>query len=73
MRTGMSWTRKLLALTLAVSFCLAIGLIVLELLFGGWFRSPHSWRAADQLNLIRDQVINYDVSKIYGQGAPQVE
>lgn len=68
----MNLTNMILALFLAVGLSLAIGLVVFELIFGGWLRTPDGWRALEQLNVIRDRTIKYDVERIYGEGAPPV-
>lgn len=68
----MTLTKRIIALVLATGLSLAFGLVVFELLFGGWIRTPDGWRAAERLNLIRDRAIVYDATKIYGDNAPPV-
>ena len=54
---------KILLINLAV---LLAGLLVLELLFGGWFHRP----VLSRLNLIRDVTITRDVSNLYDTENP---
>lgn len=67
----MSSTRRALLLACASLLTLALGVIVLELVFGQWLRQG-SWSRAERLNVVRDKRIRYDVTHIYGAGAPAI-
>ena len=45
---------------------LVIGLIILEISFGGWFNKDK----LNRLNLVKDRILNFDVSQIYRDPNP---
>lgn len=68
----MNSTSKAVAAVVAAGASLTVGLVILELVFGGWLRAPEGWQSTDQLNLIRDRTIFYDASGIYGDDATPI-
>ncbi|MBF0165439.1 MAG: SGNH/GDSL hydrolase family protein [Magnetococcales bacterium] len=67
----MSWIKKLLFLTIGILVPLLVGVVILELLFGSWWRVD-PWEAANRLNIIRDRHVVYQVGNLYGSGMESV-
>ncbi|MBD8049723.1 SGNH/GDSL hydrolase family protein [Limnohabitans radicicola] len=67
----MNSTKKALFIVIGMSMSLLAGLVLLEIIFGQWFR-PDPWVATRQLNIIRQQSITYNVQNIQGHSSPTV-
>lgn len=67
----MSWTKKLIFLTIGISVPLALAVLVLEFIFGSWLHEEE-WSKTRSINIIRNVQIKYDVESIYGKGLPTV-
>jgi len=48
---------------------LGVGIVILELVFGGWFNTNN----LNRLNLLKDRVIQYDVSHLYNDPQPIIQ
>ncbi|MBF0262644.1 MAG: SGNH/GDSL hydrolase family protein [Magnetococcales bacterium] len=62
----MSWIKKLLFLTIGILVPLFVGVVILELLFGSWWRVD-PWEVANQLNIMRDRNVTFKVGHLYGE------
>lgn len=68
----MSWTRKTALVAFATLLPLVFGLLLLELIFGGWLRGYDPWRDVARMNVIRDVRVRYDVRLVYGDRLPSI-
>lgn len=67
----MSSTKKGLFIAIGMGMALLVGLVLLEIIFGQWFRQD-PWAATRQLNIIRQQSVTYNVQNIQGHSSPTV-
>ena len=67
----MSSTKKALFIAIGMGMALLVGLVLLEIIFGQWFRQD-PWAATRQLNIIRQQSVTYNVQNIQGHSSPTV-
>jgi hypothetical protein len=62
------WTRREAAFLIAAwAIALTVGLVILELLFGGWLRSD-PWERAHALHIVVDRRMSFDASDLYPGG-----
>jgi lysophospholipase L1-like esterase len=66
----MSSTRQAVFAAIAILATLLVGLLVLELAFGGWLRGHDPWTDVARMNVIRDRKMHYDATAVYGAGHP---
>jgi len=61
--------KRILAILAVNCLLLSIGLVVIEIVFGGWF-DIHN---LNRLNLLKDCVLQYDVSHLYNDPKPIIQ
>jgi len=67
----MSWMKKLIFMAVGIFISIALGIVLLELIFGSW-NQQDEWSKTRALNIVRDVEINYKAEHIYGQKMPIV-
>ena len=68
MPEGLSRLRQVLKLIAINCLVLATGILILELVFGGWLNS----KQLNRLNLFKDTVFEFDISDLYADANPLI-
>jgi lysophospholipase L1-like esterase len=61
--------KRILAILAINCLLLSVGIVILELVFGGWFNTSN----LNRLNLLKDCVLKYDVSHLYNDSQPIIQ
>lgn len=59
--------RKIGFVLIGILSTLILGLILLEIVFGGWLKSNSGWHVADKIGITRNQKITFDNTLSYGK------
>lgn len=62
----MNWIKQTVFVLVGITISASIAVVLLELIFGEWLDNDE-WRAAENLNIIRNQQIEYPVGHLYGE------
>ncbi len=59
--------KKISFILIGILLTLILGLILIEIIFGGWLKSNSGWHVADKIGITRNQKISFDNALAYGK------